>query len=98
MPELGEPARYHPRPHWTTLFIGHREPTVPAGVFYTGKIHGGQDRVFLFRGGITNYKIHYSLSWFRPLLEGNSPTSNGLILKMNSGNNEVSRELKKFAK
>jgi hypothetical protein len=22
-----------------------------------------------------NYKAHYSLSWFRPLLRGNSPTS-----------------------
>jgi hypothetical protein len=32
-----------------------------------------------------NYKAHYILSWFRPLLEGNSPTSNGSILKMNNG-------------
>jgi hypothetical protein len=31
-----------------------------------------------------NYKAHYRLSWFRPLLGDNSPTSNGLILKMNS--------------
>jgi hypothetical protein len=45
-----------------------------------------------------NYKAHYSLSWFRPLLDGNSPTSTGLILKMNSGYNGVSRELKKFTK
>jgi hypothetical protein len=45
-----------------------------------------------------NYKAHYSLSWFRPLLDGNSPTSTGLILKMNSGYNRVSRELKKFTK
>jgi hypothetical protein len=22
-----------------------------------------------------NYKAHYSLSWFKPLLQGNSPTS-----------------------
>jgi hypothetical protein len=35
-----------------------------------------------------NYKAHYSLSWFRPLLGGNSPTSSDLILKMNSGYNE----------
>jgi hypothetical protein len=37
-------------------------PTV--GVFYTGKIQGGQDHIFLFRGGFTNYKAHYGLSWF----------------------------------
>jgi hypothetical protein len=30
-----------------------------------------------------NYKAHNDLSWFRPLLGGNSPTSNDLILKMN---------------
>jgi hypothetical protein len=57
------------------------------GVFYTGKIWAGQDRTFLFRDGLVNYKADYSLSWFRPLLEGNSPTSCGLILKMNSGYN-----------
>jgi hypothetical protein len=34
-----------------------------------------------------NYKANYSLSWFKPFLGGNSPTSNGLILKMNSGYN-----------
>jgi hypothetical protein len=43
-----------------------------------------------------NYKTHYDLSWFRPLLEGNSPTSNDLILKMNRGYNRVSREVEKF--
>jgi hypothetical protein len=64
--------------------------------FCIGKIHGGQDRVFLFWGGPTNYKAHYSLSWFRPLLGGNSPTSNGLILKMNNGYNGVSTMLDKF--
>jgi hypothetical protein len=31
-----------------------------------------------------------------PLLGGNSHTSSGLILKMNSGYNGVSRELEKF--
>jgi hypothetical protein len=44
------------------------------------------------------YKAHYVLSWFRPLLGVNSPTSSGLILKMNSGYNGVSRALEKFAK
>jgi hypothetical protein len=32
-----------------------------------------------------DYKIHYDLSWFKPLLSGNSPMSSGLILKMNRG-------------
>jgi hypothetical protein len=45
-----------------------------------------------------NYKSHYSLSWFRPILGDNSHTSNGLILKMNNGYNGVSRELEKFIK
>jgi hypothetical protein len=45
-----------------------------------------------------NYKAHYGLSWFRPLLGGISPTSNGLILKMKNGYNGVSRELEKFVK
>jgi hypothetical protein len=44
-----------------------------------------------------NYKAHYDLFWFRPLLEGNSHMYNSLILKMNIGYNRVSRELKKFA-
>jgi hypothetical protein len=43
-----------------------------------------------------NYKSHYGLSWFMPLLGGNRPTSSCLILKMNSGYNEVSRELGNF--
>jgi hypothetical protein len=71
---------------------------VSVGVFCTGKIYGGQHHVFLFQGGLTNYKPYYNLSWFRPLLGGNSPTSSGLILKMNSGYNGVKRVLKKFAK
>jgi hypothetical protein len=37
---------------------------------------------------LASYKANYDLSWFRPLLEDNSPTSNGY--------NGVSRELKKF--
>jgi hypothetical protein len=45
-----------------------------------------------------NYKAHYGLSWFRPLLEGNNPTSSGLILKMNNSYNGISKELKKFIK
>jgi hypothetical protein len=43
-----------------------------------------------------NYKTHYGLSWFGPLFGGNSPTSSGLILKMNSGYKGVSRKHKKF--
>jgi hypothetical protein len=43
-----------------------------------------------------NYKAHYDLSWFRPLLGGNSPISSDLILKINRGYNGVSRELEKF--
>jgi hypothetical protein len=34
---------------------------------------------FQFRGGLVNNE-HKSLSWFRLLLRGNSPTSNRLIL------------------
>jgi hypothetical protein len=30
-----------------------------------------------------NFKSHGNLSWFRPLLGGNRPTSSGLILNMN---------------
>jgi hypothetical protein len=44
------------------------------------------------------YKAHYGLSWYRPLLGGNSHSSSVLILKMNSGYNGVSRELEKFMK
>jgi hypothetical protein len=43
-----------------------------------------------------NYKTHYNLSWFRPLLRGNSSTSSALILKMNRGYNGISKELEKF--
>jgi hypothetical protein len=43
-----------------------------------------------------NYKAHYDLSWFMPLLRGNSPTSSGLVLKMNIGYNGVSKVLEKF--
>jgi hypothetical protein len=72
-------------------------PGVPiVGVFSTNKIHGVQDRAFLFRGGLANHKVHYDISWFRSLLRGNSPMSNILILKMNIVYNGVSRELEKF--
>jgi hypothetical protein len=47
--------------------------------------------VFLFQGGLTNYKAHYGLSRFMPFFRGNIPMFNGLILKMNSGYNGVSR-------
>jgi hypothetical protein len=74
-------------------------PGVPiVNVFSTSKIQGGQDHAFLFRGGLVNYIAHYGLSWFNPLLGCNSPTSSGLILKMNSGYNGVSRELEMFMK
>jgi hypothetical protein len=72
--------------------------TLCVGIFFTGKIQGGQDHAFILCGGLANYKAHYGLSWFRSLLGGNSPMSNGLVLKMNSGYNGVSRELKKFTK
>jgi hypothetical protein len=52
--------------------------------------------VFQFQDGLANYKAHYDLSWFMPLLGGNSPMSSGVILKMNKGYNGVSRELEKF--
>jgi hypothetical protein len=41
-----------------------------------------------------NYEAHYDLSWFRPLLEGNSPTSSGLILKINRCYKGVSKRLR----
>jgi hypothetical protein len=38
-----------------------------------------------------NYKGHYTLSWFRPLLRGNSPTSSIFVLeKKNSVTKGVS--------
>jgi hypothetical protein len=37
-------------------------PKVLVGVFCTKKIEGGQDRSFLFQGGLVNYKAHYGLS------------------------------------
>jgi hypothetical protein len=58
-------------------------PSLLVVVFCTDKIQGGQYRVFQFQGGLVNYKSHGNLSWFRSLLEGNSTTSNSLILKMN---------------
>jgi hypothetical protein len=30
------------------------------------------------------YKSHYNLSWFKPLLSGNSPMSSIFVLKMNN--------------
>jgi hypothetical protein len=45
---------------------------------------------------LVNYKAYYVLSWFRPLLRGNNPTSNGLILKINNNYNGVSRALETF--
>jgi hypothetical protein len=31
-------------------------------VCYTGKLRGGQDHAFQFRGGLANYEAHYDLS------------------------------------
>jgi hypothetical protein len=53
--------------------------------------------MFQFQSGLANYKAHYDLSWFRPLLGGNSPMSSDLILKMNKCYKRVNRELEKFA-
>jgi hypothetical protein len=57
---------------------------------------GGQDCVFQFWDSLVNYKAHYDLSRFRPLLRGNSHTSIGLISKINKCYNGVSKELRKF--
>jgi hypothetical protein len=43
-----------------------------------------------------NYEAHYSISWFKPLIRGNSLASSGLILKMKRCYKGVSRELKKL--
>jgi hypothetical protein len=43
-----------------------------------------------------SYRGHGDLSLFRPLIEGNSLMSSGLILKMNRCYNGMSRELKKL--
>jgi hypothetical protein len=46
-----------------------------------------------------NSKAHYSLSWFRPLLWGNRPTSSVFVLeKKNSVTKGVSWELEMFTK
>jgi hypothetical protein len=68
------------------------------GVFFTSKLRGGQDHAFQFQGGLVNYEAHYDLSWFRPLLRGNRPTSSGLIFQMNTCYKGVSKELEKFAR
>jgi hypothetical protein len=52
--------------------------------------------VFQFQDGFVNYKAHDDLSWLRPFLGDNSPTSIDLILKMNRCYKRVSRELEKF--
>jgi hypothetical protein len=85
-------ASHHPVGTKEVVSPGH---SLPVGVFCTGKIQGGQYCTFLIRGGLANYKAHYSLFWFRPLLGGNSPMSSDLILNMNNGYNGVSRELEK---
>jgi hypothetical protein len=71
-------------------------PDLRCRCFLHRQEQGGQDRAFQLRGDLVNYKSHYDLSWFRPLLRSNNPTSNELILNMNRGYNRVSRELEKF--
>jgi hypothetical protein len=72
-------------------------PGMPAfRVFCTGKLWGGQDHAFQFRGGLANYEAHYDLSWFRPVHGGNSPMSSSLILKMSMCYKWVSRDLENF--
>jgi hypothetical protein len=66
-----------------SLMCSRLESCTFVGVFCTNEIYGGQDRAFQFHGGLANNKAHSDLSWFKLLLGGNSPTSNGLILKMN---------------
>jgi hypothetical protein len=84
-----------PSEHPEEKYAANPLPDTPiVGVFFTSKIQGGQDRVFQFCG-LANYKVHGDLSYSRPLLRGNSPTSSGLILNMYYKG--VSRELKKFA-
>jgi hypothetical protein len=85
------------RPYRTPLSWSESGERVIVSVFCTVKIQGGQDHEFMFRGGHANYKAHYVLSWFMPLLGGNSLTSSGLILKMNSDYNGVNRELERLA-
>jgi hypothetical protein len=71
-------------------------PDLRCRCFLHRQEQGGQDHAFQFRGDLVNCKSHYDLSWFRPLLRSNNPTSSDLILNMNRGYNRVSRELEKF--
>jgi hypothetical protein len=43
-----------------------------------------------------NNLAHSDLSWFKPLLGGNSPTSNGVVLMKKKCYNRVSRVLERF--
>jgi hypothetical protein len=52
---------------------------------------------FQFQGGLMNNLAHNALSYFRPLLGGNSPISSGVVLMKNKCYNGVSRVLKWFA-
>jgi hypothetical protein len=47
---------------------------------------------------IKNYKAHYSLSWFRPLLSCNSSTSSIFDIEDELCYNGVSKELENFTK
>jgi hypothetical protein len=85
---------------WLIIVLPQRlslcQHIICVSVFYTSNLWGGQDRAFQFQGGLAYNKAHYDLSWFSPLLKGNSPTSSSLILKMNICYKGVNRELKKF--
>jgi hypothetical protein len=91
--EMREPSEHLEEKHATNPPTWH----VNGWYFLHSQEQGGQDCTLQFWGGLANYKAHGNLSWFRPLLRGNSPTSSGLILKMNWFYNGVSRELTKFA-
>jgi hypothetical protein len=72
--------------HCKSSFLAHQLSVFFTPVRYTVvKIVCSYSKMVLRT--IKNYKAHYILSWFKPLLKSNSPTSSGLIFKMNSGYN-----------
>jgi hypothetical protein len=38
-------------------------------------------RYMLVMQTMKNYKVHYNLSWFRPLLQGNRPTTSVFVIE-----------------
>jgi hypothetical protein len=83
---MREPSDHLEEKHTTNPLPG--APTIC--IFCAGKLWGGQDHAFQFRGGLVNNEAHYDLSWFRPLPGGNSSTSSNSILKVNMCYNGVS--------